>query len=165
VLVWKHAAITGRVVDEAGEPVVGAGVKILRRGLLAGRPGFSDVVTVSTDDRGMYRAGALEPGTYVVGVPSISTTLPTAMIEEFVKASGQRSEMQQALFAAAPTMTGVGGPGHEQVGPHLLQVQGRPATAAFRRGIIYPTVSLKKRCPVPPTDRNHAGAGEVRPRI
>ena len=37
---WKYAVIAGRVVDEAGEPVVGVAVRALIKGLTAGRPTF-----------------------------------------------------------------------------------------------------------------------------
>ena len=38
ILMWKHAAVRGRVTDEAGEPVVGARVTALRRAMIwAGR--------------------------------------------------------------------------------------------------------------------------------
>jgi hypothetical protein len=35
--IWKHAAITGRIVDEAGEPMVAIAVRVLQRTLVAGR--------------------------------------------------------------------------------------------------------------------------------
>lgn len=145
ILIWKHAVIAGRVFDEAGEPIVAAEVKVFRRSAAAGRPSVSEAVTAITDDRGMYRVAALEPGSYVVGVVSTSTTLPTPMIDEFQKSTGAaRAEMQQALFSAAPTLSGPGGPSHLRVGEHLLQVQGRmvppPAPGATGPLEIYPTV-------------------------
>ena len=63
-------------------------------------------VTATTNDRGDYRAGGLEPGAYVVGVLATSTTLPLDTLDEYNAASGEaRTELQRALFAAAPTMT------------------------------------------------------------
>ena len=103
VLIWKHAVITGHVVDELGEAVVGASVRVFRRSSVAGRPGISEVATATTDDRGLYRAASLDPGSYLVAVPSTSTSIPSPMMDEYARASGpQRVEMQQALFSAAP---------------------------------------------------------------
>ena len=38
--VWKYAVIAGRIVDEAGEPVVGTAVRALIRNVVAGRAVF-----------------------------------------------------------------------------------------------------------------------------
>ncbi len=145
VLIWKHAVITGHVVDETGEPVVGASVKIFRRSSTAGRPSISEVATATTDDRGIYRVASLDPGSYVVGVPSTSTSIPTPMMDEYARASGPaRAEMQQALFSAAPTLTGPVGGSHLRIGDQLLQVDGRmvapPAPGGDGRVSVYPSV-------------------------
>src|SRR5262245_44899719 len=50
ILVWKHAAIRGRVTDEAGEPVVNASVTLLRRAMASGTSGFNEIVGARTDD-------------------------------------------------------------------------------------------------------------------
>jgi hypothetical protein len=67
--IWRYSALGGTVLDEQGEPVVGATVRVLRRQILGGQwrlvPGAQDL----TDDRGVYRIGTLEPGEYVVAVP------------------------------------------------------------------------------------------------
>lgn len=144
ILVWKHAALRGRVTDEAGEPVVGARVTVLRRALVSGRPGYTSGVTATTDDRGEYRASGLEPGAYVVGVLATSTTLPLDTVDEYNAASGDaRTELQRTLFAAAPTMTSLGTAAHQVVGDHLLQVEGRlvgmPDVARDGTVRIYPT--------------------------
>ena len=53
---WKHAAISGTIVDEAGEPVIGVPVRAMRRTTaLIGRRRFVNAGTSSTDGRGMYR--------------------------------------------------------------------------------------------------------------
>jgi carboxypeptidase family protein len=65
---WQAGVIAGTIVDEAGEPVVGIKVALAERRLINGRrrlaPGqnFGAV----TDDRGMYRFGAVPPGDYFV---------------------------------------------------------------------------------------------------
>jgi hypothetical protein len=71
IALWKHAAISGLVLDDAGEPVVGARVRALRRTPPRGRE-FGGESSSTTDDRGIYRIAGLPPGDYMVLVPSIS---------------------------------------------------------------------------------------------
>jgi hypothetical protein len=69
ISLWRFAAITGRVVDEHGEPIVNASVRVLKRATVAGQPQFVNGPSDVTDDRGMYRISSLQPGDYVVVVP------------------------------------------------------------------------------------------------
>ena len=75
VTLWRLGSITGRVVDERGEPVVGVAVRGFSAVPVAGRSQFvgSDVVT--TDDRGEYRLANLMPGKYAVSVLSVQQTV------------------------------------------------------------------------------------------
>jgi protocatechuate 3,4-dioxygenase beta subunit len=80
--VWKTAAITGRVIDDAGEPVVGVFVRVLRRVIVGGQPTLQlSGAGRATDDRGVYRASGLMPGDYVVEVPVSRTTMPLATFD------------------------------------------------------------------------------------
>ncbi len=84
---WKFAVIAGTVVDEAGEPVIGVGVRAVPRTVVGGRPAFGNTDTpydgpmAVTDDRGQFRLPRLLPGAYAVFVPSTLTTLPTALLD------------------------------------------------------------------------------------
>ena len=40
---WKHAAISGSIVDEAGEPVIGVPVRVMRRTMPGERRRFINV--------------------------------------------------------------------------------------------------------------------------
>jgi hypothetical protein len=75
---WRPAAIAGTVVDERGEPVVGAFVRALSRIFVAGVPQFAAGAATTTDDRGRYRLSGLSTGAYVVTVPSVQTAVPSA---------------------------------------------------------------------------------------
>jgi protocatechuate 3,4-dioxygenase beta subunit len=126
ILVWKHAVITGRVTDEGGEPVVGVEVKAMRRAVVAGNAGFSDAASGTTDDRGIYRLASLEPGSYLVAVPSSSSTIPAAMVEAYFRASGaERAEMQSAIFGVTNSISSPGSPSNQQMGDQILLVGGR----------------------------------------
>ena len=65
--VWKYGVITGRVIDDAGEPVIGAEVGdypiTYEGGYRAARRGR----TAKTDDRGVYRLTSTTPGSHIVG--------------------------------------------------------------------------------------------------
>jgi protocatechuate 3,4-dioxygenase beta subunit len=74
------AVITGRVVDEDGDPLAGYGVSLLRK-----RPGKSREPEIAgeerTNDLGEYRFPGLFPGQYLVGVvpvPDVSNFIHSA---------------------------------------------------------------------------------------
>jgi hypothetical protein len=73
---WKPAVITGRVLDERGEPVVGVAVRPITLVPVAGRMKLAAGAATTTDDRGAYRLAQLRAGRYYVHVPSVQITLP-----------------------------------------------------------------------------------------
>ena len=83
----RGAVITGRIVDDGGEPVAGASVTAMRFQSMAGVrrlvPGGSEGSTDRTDDQGTYRLYGLPPGEFFVsannrndnfGPPGINNT-------------------------------------------------------------------------------------------
>ena len=63
----RGAAISGRVFDELGDPVLDARVRVLRYQMVRGRKRLSSAgIAVTTDDRGAYRLYGLAPGQYYV---------------------------------------------------------------------------------------------------
>lgn len=73
---WKNSTITGEVIDEAGEPIVGLSVQALRRTWTAGHARYSVAGGDSTDDRGAYRIAGLRAGDYVIAIPQTPVTAP-----------------------------------------------------------------------------------------
>jgi hypothetical protein len=151
---WKHAAISGTIVDEAGEPVIGVPVRAMRRTTATiGRRRFVNAGTASTDDRGMYRIPMLIPDDYVVCVVSTQLALPASTLEEYTRgmqAGGPpndpaRASLQQALFDAGGggAMMPAGTAGSIQVG-HVVQAIGRsaipPPVGADAKVFAYPTL-------------------------
>jgi hypothetical protein len=94
VMMWRHAALAGTVVDEHNDPVVGVAVKALRRDYVAGRRRLTDIGADSTDDRGQFRIGSLEPAEYIVVLPMT-----------------QRPSLDALLAGARRDMAGAGGGG------------------------------------------------------
>jgi len=83
----RGGVITGRVTNDAGDPIIGAPVKATRLTDETGRSTSSDVGYAhlwnrTTDDRGVYRIYGLTPGSYIVaaggGDPSSSRSTPFA---------------------------------------------------------------------------------------
>lgn len=62
----RGAVITGAVFDETGEPVFGINVRLYRWVMSSGSRTLESWGTASSDDRGIYRFPALQPGDYLV---------------------------------------------------------------------------------------------------
>lgn len=74
----RSSVVTGRLVDEDGDPVSGATVRLLRQGYVQGQRRLSSNVAVpdTTDDRGEFRIHAVPPGSYFVSATEAETILP-----------------------------------------------------------------------------------------
>jgi hypothetical protein len=82
IRLWKHAAISGVVLDEAGEPLIGVQVRAFRRRVVSGRLRFVTGAVAATDDRGMYRAANLTPGDYVVASSARDVAVPLSVAQD-----------------------------------------------------------------------------------
>jgi hypothetical protein len=144
--VWKYAVISGTVMDEAGEPVVGVAVRALVRRIVAGRPQYGKSASYSvpgatTDDRGMFRLPRVDPGTYVVVVPSTLTTVPVSVLNGADVVS-VRNELGRAGVSER-TLPTPGHPRAQQAGDVVLltmsSVMIPPAPSADGRMQVYRT--------------------------
>jgi hypothetical protein len=81
IALWRFGALTGTILDEAGEAVVGQEVRALRRGFVGGRYRLRDAGGGWTDDRGVYRIGTLTPGSYLV-MPNITQRAVAASVTD-----------------------------------------------------------------------------------
>ncbi len=82
VPLWRPAVVTGEVVDERGEPIIGTTVRVYRRAITGGRRVLLAAGQDVTDDTGSYRIANLVPGEYLVSVPSVQVTLPVETLAE-----------------------------------------------------------------------------------
>lgn len=103
----RPGTITGVVLDEAGEPVIGVQLQAVRRVRARGRVTWQPAggSTEETDDRGAYRISNLPPGDYIVLAEQSNVNVPTAMIDAYQKAQetvrpGQSNPMSDEMFAA-----------------------------------------------------------------
>ena len=82
IWMWRQGSISGSIVDEAGEPVVGIQVAALRRTTVGGRRRFAQSGVGTTDDRGVYRLSRLAPGDYAVGMIASQVSVPAATVRQ-----------------------------------------------------------------------------------
>ena len=74
-----HGVISGRVLDEDGEPATGADVQVLRQQYVQGRKQMARTNGGATNDLGEYRVFGLPPGRYYVSAtPRQNPMLPLA---------------------------------------------------------------------------------------
>jgi uncharacterized protein (DUF2141 family) len=153
IRLWRHAAITGTVVDEAGEPLIGVSVTALRRKATGGRVKFvMEGSSGLTDDRGMYRIARLVPGTYVVTIRAQHVTGPAFALQHakdgFLEAAFGRNpaggmRLQKALVEIDGFMAFDGNFHTRQIGDHLQMMSPEMPTPPPADGtplLAYPTV-------------------------
>ena len=86
----RAGIISGRVIDETGEPVAGVNVWIMRQEFYRGRRKLVPAASSArSDDTGHYRAFGLQPGAYFV----------VAMLRDTWVAGGEKKQ----VFGYAPT--------------------------------------------------------------
>jgi Carboxypeptidase regulatory-like domain len=146
IRMWKHGVITGTVIDEAGDPVVGVRVQAFERGFVAGRKRYSASRSGTTDDRGVYRIARLMPGEYVVAVPNRQTAIPTEVMDVFFSGGSSeaaRSELARELSRLDAAIVPAGSQYAMNVGTvtvPLLPGTATPTSRANGALMIYPTL-------------------------
>lgn len=109
----KTASVSGVIVDEAGEPLVGVGVRAIRRDVAAGAAKLSQIGNARTDDRGLYRLDGLVPGQYYIVLPQTQTTVPMANAEKSADMVngllGANSPLMEALTGGMQSALGSAG--------------------------------------------------------
>ena len=153
LVIWRPGAISGRVVDDNGEPLVDVPVRALTRIPIAGAEHWATGPTVRTDDRGIYRLPGLARGQYIVTVPSVLSSVPHGTS---AAAIAGRPANQFLPFAAAPAVAGTA------VDDAFL-VYGPYAAASPATGLAYPIAfhpgggSLSEAVPVDLGDSEEKG--------
>lgn len=153
IRMWRPGAITGTVVDEAGEPVVGVSVTAWRRVSAGGRRRLNPATTTQTDDRGIYRLSRLVPGDYVVLLPSSSVNVPAETVQQFedqIMRSAASSPLVTARNSLMQNISQIGAtaavlmPGDRRTIGGQVQAMGRnsptPPPSIGARTAVYPTV-------------------------
>lgn len=157
---WRAAAISGVVFDEAGEPAVGAEVRALRVTMAGGRRVVAPAgpPQAMTDDRGMYRLANLRPGQYYVLAPSTTRSVATSTVRWYGETSVGPDEgtlRQRLRESRAPTPSPLGlRVGDDIVSSITLRTSTAPRLRADGRLEVYRTIyhpsaaSLDRATPV-----------------
>lgn len=92
----RGSAITGRVLDQDGEPLIRASVRAMRYRFVQGERRIEPGGAAETDDRGHFRMFGLQPGTYFVSATArIGTVVESGRI---TIVESQSSEMSLAYM-------------------------------------------------------------------
>ena len=148
---WKYASISGRVVDDSGDPVIGLSLRTFRRAIVGGRLRYTSFGNQpTTDDRGIYRVSQLTPGDYVIGIVTTQATVPTALQDASAAADkdGSAAEFRRQLDRSGSSGLGsVNLSAGRQMDDWVLQFQSdlgmrtsAPPPGDGNRVFIYPTL-------------------------
>jgi protocatechuate 3,4-dioxygenase beta subunit len=120
----RLGVVTGRIVDERGNPMVDAFVRALSTSMAAGYPRILSKAEARTDDRGMYRFHSLWPDRYLV----CASTRHTAPLDEAQRLQHQVDRAHQTAALAS-------GPGAAATHAHVAALEARlPARIEPVRG-------------------------------
>ena len=141
IVLWKYATLSGTVVDEAGEPVIGVDVRALRRYFAGGRLRFIPIAGASarTDDRGAFRMASLRPGNHIVAVASSQTTMPLVVFEQGMR----QGRVSDEVMSAVSEFQILGFAQNQQIGDVVLMTRSGitipPAPTESGHLAVYPT--------------------------
>ena len=142
LVIWKHASITGMLIDDAGEPFVGATVWSLKRSYALGRSQFMDGPAGTTDDRGIYRIAGLTPGEHILSVVAATSTIPAAVHDAYAQArlDGTMTDYQRQFNTSVIGFTfSLGSPGI-RMGDAIMQPVG-----PYSQGMVPPGPDERSR--------------------
>jgi Carboxypeptidase regulatory-like domain len=142
--IWKHATISGRVTDEAGEPLIGVQVRAFQRRVVGGRRRMAQGPMATTDDRGIYRMTALSPGEYLVAFVWKESAVPIAVAELMRTPTSNDPKVQEIIRERLNMGTGFSSVGSSvQVGGLVRDLQSGapvpPSSGDDSSVFIYPT--------------------------
>jgi hypothetical protein len=150
VVLQRSGAITGRIVDEFGDPATGAIVSSMRWAFVGGERRLQPTGAASgVDDRGEYRLYGLPPGRYILnatlrragGFGDYSATAQSSYVPTFYPGTGRASDAQRLTVAPGQTLTAINltlqPVAASRISGTALDAQGRPLAGA--------SVSLSER--------------------
>jgi hypothetical protein len=101
--VTPAAILSGRVIDESGEPVRGATVSLYRENRDQGRSRITQYRIAQTDDLGAYELASLPPGTYFVSAKATPWYAVHPQLRNPASPPGLIGTVDPSLDVAYPT--------------------------------------------------------------
>jgi hypothetical protein len=140
----RGGIITGRLLDETGDPMLGASVQMLRLRMVRGRTQVEAAGMVdTTDDRGAFRAYGLEPGEYYVAaarrdVAATATPLVASALTYYPSATSvrdaQRVRVEAGLESESITITAPRSVSGVRISGTVRDSRGTPAASSLHLG-------------------------------
>jgi hypothetical protein len=164
---WPQGVIAGTVVDELGEPVIGATVRSYRRSFAGGRLRLAAGPFDATDDRGVFRITGLDAGEYLVGLPMTSHAWPVSLEHHMVLGGEWPADLSNSSSGQILDLIGSGvqlGSGSSVVAQVSDQVL-PPGTMSNGRFAKYLAQFFAGASIVPDATAITLAAGEERPGI
>lgn len=132
----RGGVVTGRVLDEFGEPIAGVQVGALRSRFMNGTRRMLPSGSDSTDDQGTFRIYGLAPGEYIVQgtlrpqmmmMPGMNTSDSDGYAPSYYPGTANMSEAQRVGVKGGQEVTGVN---FALAAMRLARVKGRVTSAA-----------------------------------
>ncbi len=149
--------ITGRITDEAGEPVLGMNVTATQYGPVSGRKVPGQQYSATTDDLGVYRIYHLPVASYVLSTISASLTAKTvygpAYSQDEVRVGAGETAQIDLRAPSAPAWSISGSiplPKPKPDGAHYVEVRLYRGDREVRRGSINSATGAFSIRAVPP---------------
>lgn len=152
VALQPTAVITGRVLDEDGEPALRAQVTLMRRQYINGAWRMSGASSATTDDMGEYRLAFLYPGRYWVAASLRTQPQRPAEGPVEIYANTYYPQARQPAEAIPLDLT----PGAELRGIDIRLIK---TTAVTVRGRITGTEAERVSVSLRPSDQTDPGSG------
>jgi hypothetical protein len=155
----RGAVITGRVLDEFGEPIAGANVSASRYRFLGGMRRMSPSGSDNTDDQGNFRVYGLPPGEYFLsgtlrsesafmGPPGMSSTQTEGYAPSYYPGTPNIAEAQRVAVKGGQELTGIN---FALTATRLARIRGRVTSSSGEAlaGVMVMMMSSDPTYPMP----------------
>jgi hypothetical protein len=152
----RGGVVTGRVLDEAGEPVVGASIALGRYGYQSGVRRLTTAHRASTNDRGEFRAFGISPGEYYVaasfGGADFGSAERTRYVRTFYPGTASTINAQRIAVRVGDELSGID---LSMIRARTAELSGTVRMADGTPPLRHGSISARPKDG--DTDRSHAG--------